>query len=48
MVSEPQRRKHDDKPLKLGFLRGIVIIVGIFLWLTAVFSKVLALITAAQ
>jgi hypothetical protein len=48
MVSEPQRRKHDDKPLELGFLRGIVIIVGIFLWLTAILSKVFALIAAVQ
>jgi hypothetical protein len=48
LASELQKRNNDDKPAEQRFLRGIVIIVGLFLWLTAIISKVLSVLTAAQ
>jgi hypothetical protein len=36
-LSEPQKHKRDGEPVEVGFLRGIVIIVGVFLWLAVGF-----------
>jgi hypothetical protein len=36
-ISEPQKSKRDDEPVEVGFLRGIVIIGGVFLWLAVGF-----------
>jgi hypothetical protein len=37
-LSEPQKRKRDNEPVEVGFLRGIAIIGGVFLWLAVGFS----------
>jgi hypothetical protein len=36
-LSEPQKRKRDGEPGEVGFLRGVVIIAGVFLWLAVGF-----------
>jgi hypothetical protein len=37
LESEPQKRKRDDQPVEVGFLRGVLIILGVFLWLAVGF-----------
>ena len=37
MVSEPQKRKRDDEPVEVGFVRGIALVIGVLLWLTVGF-----------